>query len=178
MTIVARGPRNLLTLESSGILVKEIWDAVAEHKDVHWLMNRYPITEHEIFECIDALIDLTEPHEHDFIELKCTNNGSSLNDIEIETVGITDRIFFSLVSYGKSFNNDILDIQTLFVEGLMMVISECLADIKLGENDYLNSDLHVKVYNAFIDAYSKVGSVDEIIKVLDTNTLFKRTLND
>ena len=178
MTIVARGPRNLLTLESSGILVKEIWDAVAEHKDVEWLMNRYPITEHEIFECIDALIDLTEPHDHDFIQLRCTRGGTAIADIDIETVGITDRIFFSLVSYGKTFNYDVIDIQHLFVEGLIMVISECLADIKQGANDYLNSDLHTKVYNAFIEAYSKVGSVDEILEVLDTNTLFKRTSND
>ena len=178
MTIVARGPRNLLTLENSGVLVKEIWDAVAEHKNVEWLTNRYPITEYEVFECIDALIDLTEPHENDFIQLKCTKGGVTIAETDIETVGITDRIFFSLVSYGRTFNNDVTDIQQLFVEGLITVVSECLADIKQGANDYLNSDLHVKVYNAFIEAYSKVGSVEEILEVLDTNTIFKRSVND
>ena len=178
MTIVARGPRNLLTLQSSGVLVKEIWDAVTEHKDVTWLLTRYPITVEEIFECIDALIDLTEPHENDFIELKCDQAGNTIEDINIETVGITDRIFFMLVSYGKTFCPEETNIQNLFAEGLMTVISECLADIKQGSSDYTNSELHVKIYSAFIEAYSKVGSVDDILNVLDINTLFKRATND
>lgn len=172
MSIAARGPKNHLVLESSGILIKEIWDAVADHKSVDWLMQRYPITEDEVFECIDALIDLTEPDDKDFIQLRCTNEGNSIETMELETVGITDRIFFSIVSYGKSLNENSTDIQHLFTYGLMLIINDCLADIKEGIAEYKESYLHNLVYNAFVDAYSQVAPVDSILDILDKESFF------
>lgn len=178
MSITARGPRNHLVLERSGILIKEIWDAIADHKDTAWIKTRYPINDEEIFECIDALVDLTEPDDKDFIELTCTRTGDGPNDVELETRGITDRIFFSVVSYAKSVYVEDTDIQLLYTKGLMMLINDCLNDISNGVSTYLESDLHTKIYEAFVNAYGKVGSVDDILSILDKDTLFKSKHND
>ncbi len=178
MAISARGPKNHLVLQRSGILIKEIWDAIADHKDTAWLKTRYPITDDEIFECIDALVDLTEPDKKDFIELVCVRTGDAPNDVELETRGITDRVFFSVVSYAKALYNDETDIQLLYTKGLMMLINDCLTDISGGSTAYQECELHSKVYESFVEAYSKVGSVDEIMSILDKDTLFKSKQND
>ncbi len=178
MSIAARGPRNHLVLEESGILSKEIWDAIADHKDTTWLKTRYPISDDDIFECIDALIDLTEADDKDFIELVCVKTGEEPNDIELETRGLTDRIFFSVVSYAKSIYAADTDIQVLYTKGLMQLINDCLNDITNGSSAYTESYLHNKVYESFVNAYGKVGSVDDILTILDKDTLFKSKYND
>jgi hypothetical protein len=169
MSISARGPKNHLVLERTGVLIKEIWDAVADHKDIDWLTQRYPVTADEVFECMDALVDLTDDDDKDFIKLNCTN-GSSFETLELEAVGITDRVFFSVVGYGKALNSESTDIQDLFSYGLMLIINDCLADIKSGVSDYKNSHLHNLVYNAFVDAYSQIAPVDSIMDIIDRGT--------
>jgi pentatricopeptide repeat protein len=59
-----------------------------------------------------------------------------------------------------------------------MLINDCLTDISAGLSTYLESDLHTKVYESFVNAYGKVGSVDEILSILDKDTLFKSKHND
>lgn len=176
MSISARGPKNHLVLERTGVLVREIWDAVADHKDIEWLTQRYPITADEVFECIDALIDLTDNDDIDFIKLSCTD-ATSFEKLELEAVGITDRVYFSVVSYGKALNSESTDIRELFSYGLMLIINDCLADIKVGASDYKNSHLHNLVYNAFVDAYSQIAPVDSIMDIIDRGT-FNRNENE
>jgi hypothetical protein len=83
-----------------------------------------------------------------------------------------------VVSYAKSIYAADTDIQVLYTKGLMQLINDCLNDITNGSSAYTESYLHNKVYESFVNAYGKVGSVDDILTILDKDTLFKSKYND
>ena len=147
MTISSRGPRNILVLDRSGVQITDVCDAVAEYKDIDWVLKRYPIKTEEVFECIDAFVDLAKPSKKDKLELDFSNTATT-DDLDVEATAITDRIYFMIISYGRSLIPDCDSIDDLFRYGLELIIVDCLEDLEKGDRGFENSEIHNIVFNA------------------------------
>ncbi len=155
MTISNRGPRNILVLDRSGVQVTDVCDAIAEYKDIEWVTQRYPVTVDEVFECIDAFVDLAKPSKKDKLELDFVDDPVSSDDLDVQATAITDRIYFLIISYAKSILNDCESVDDLFRYGLELIIVDCLEDLEKGERDFENSEVHSVVFNALEKMHKK-----------------------
>ncbi len=156
MTISNRGPRNILVLDRTGVQITDVCDAIAEYKDIVWVTQRYPITIDEIFECIDAFVDLAKPSKKDKLELDFADDPDSANiDLDVQATAITDRIYFLIISYAKSILHDCETIDDLFRYGLELIIVDCLEDAEKGERGFENSEVHSIVFNALTKMHKK-----------------------
>jgi hypothetical protein len=156
MTISNRGPRNILVLDRTGVQIIDVCDAIAEYKDITWVTQRYPITVDEIFECIDAFIDLAKPSKKDKLELDFADDPNSTDvDLDVQATAITDRIYFLIISYAKSILHDCETIDDLFRYGLELIIVDCLEDVEKGERGFENSEVHSIVFNALTKMHKK-----------------------
>lgn len=154
MTVSARGPRNILVLDRTNVPVMEVCDAVAEHKTFDWIKTRYPITDNEIFECLETFVDVTRPNKNDKLELRSVPDDDE-DGFEIEAAAITDRIYFLIVTYAKAMVTDCNNIYDLFRYGLEIIISESLNDVKNGHRSFEASEIHDIVFTAFEKMHQK-----------------------
>lgn len=129
MTIVARGPANILVIQRNGVPLKEVCDAVAHHSPLSWIKTRYSVTNDEIFECLDAYADLLEKRNDNALMLQVVRDINN-RIAAIETVGINDRMYFSVLSYARSVFPKIDNFKELYVKGMKLIIIETLTDIK------------------------------------------------
>ena len=156
MTISNRGPQNILVLDRTGVQIIDVCDAITEYKDITWVTQRYPITVDEIFECIDAFVDLAKPSKKDKLELDFADNSNSTDvDLDVQATAITDRIYFLIISYAKSILHDCETIDDLFRYGLELIIVDCLEEIEKGEQSFENSEVHSIVFNALTKMHKK-----------------------
>lgn len=156
MTISNRGPRNILVLDRTGVQITDVCDAIAEYKDITWVTQRYPVTVDEIFECIDAFVDLAKPSKRDKLELDFVDDPKSADvDLDVQATAITDRIYFLIISYAKSILPDCENVDDLFRYGLELIIVDCLEDVAKGEQGFENSEIHSIVFNALTKMHKK-----------------------
>lgn len=164
--ISTRGPNNVLVLDRSTVPVVEICSAIISMDDITDISKKYPVSTAEIFACAELYSDHYGPTEYDFIELE-----SQLVDKELEviTVGISDWVFLSLINFAHFDNETTTDIRLLYSMGLQKVLTECLIDIKNGEDHYEYSDLHRYVLDAFMYVYGPVDqdNVEQVLNLLE-----------
>lgn len=156
MTISNRGPRNILVLDRTGVQVTDVCDAIAEYKDITWVTQRYPVTVDEIFECIDAFVDLAKPSKRDKLELDFVDDPKEADvDLDVQATAITDRIYFLIISYAKSILQDCDSIDDLFRFGLELIIVDCLEEVEKDSRNFENSEVHYIVFTALEKMHKK-----------------------
>ena len=126
-------------------------------------MQRFPVTESEIFECVQAWCDIREPSENDYIKFDVEYLEGDLN---VMTMGISDWIYLSLVSQGKIYHNDINSLEELFKLGMEQCIVDCLMDLRDGNTNFEMSELHSMVWAEFQRQYTEKLDVDKIQELL------------
>ena len=175
--IKTKGPRNIHVIARNNVPVSDICDCVAEHKPLDWIMSRYLVTEDEVFECIDAYIDFAEKKPY-MLELRCAADPDDANIHGIETSQINDKMYFSILTYGRLFF-DIKPLQDLFTYALNLVIIESVLDLK--ENVVVDADsMHGVVLAAFKQSYGDIDhtNIDHVLSQLDHTTLMKMMKNE
>lgn len=175
--IKTKGPRNIHVIARNNVPVSDICDCVAEHKALDWIINRYLVTEDEVFECIDTYIDFAEKKPYK-LKLRCDAEPDDTNIYGIETSEINDKMYFSILTYGRLFF-DIKPLQDLFTYALNLVIIESVLDLK--ENVVVDADsMHGVVLAAFKHSYGNIDhtNIDHILSQLDHTTLMKMMKND
>lgn len=175
--IKTKGPRNIHVIARNNVPVSDICDCVAEHKALDWIINRYLVTEDEVFECIDTYIDFAEKKPYK-LKLRCDAEPDDTNIYGIETSEINDKMYFSILTYGRLFF-DIKPLQDLFTYALNLVIIESVLDLK--ENVIVDADsMHGVVLAAFKHSYGNIDhtNIDHILSQLDHTTLMKMMKND
>jgi len=128
------------------VLVREVVDAVCDRKDMDWLTTRYPLAEHEVLECIDCIADLDDLGKGTHLKLK---NAGDLQDIQLETVSISDKIFLKLIQYGRVFNRECVDINLLYDKGFRTCSIEIFEDLVADKLEFENSDIHYEIFKAY-----------------------------
>ena len=174
--IKTKGPYNIHVIARNNVPVNEVCDAIAEHKTLDWVKLRYMITEDEIFECLDTYVDLTEKKPF-HLELSCIADPTNSNIYGIETSAINDKMYFSVLIYGRIFF-DTRDIRELFTYALNLIIIEAVLDLKQGEPTDPNS-MHSVVLEAFRHSYGDIdeSNIDHILTQLDHQTLMRQMKN-
>lgn len=160
MSIVARGPANILVIQRNGVPLKEICDAVAEHQLLSWIKLRYNVTTDEVFECLDTYADLLEKRNDNALMLEVIRDINGRISA-IETVGINDRMYFSVLSYSRTFYPGVDNFKELYVKGMKCIIIEVLMDIKYQMKDQIQHRpfMHGVALAAMEDAIS--GPIDQ-----------------
>lgn len=155
MGIQSRGPNNILVLERSAVPVNDICDLVCSRQELKVILRKYPITEAEVFECLDAWVDTRDATENDYIKFDVEfSNG----DLDVMTMGISDWMYLSLVVQGRVYFPEEVDLERLFMLGMEQVITDCLMDVRDGNTNFEMNELHRIVYEEFERTH---GAVDE-----------------
>jgi uncharacterized protein (DUF433 family) len=164
MTIEARGEQGTLVLAASGVPIYDIADAVITEYNIDWICERYPVTTDEVFEVVDAMTNLLQDWGSGLL---LANTGSA-EHIDLETVKVSDTVFFNLISYARQFNNKTTNLDTLYRIGLNNVIKEVYQALQAGTLHLVveTNELHNIVYEAILTV---LGDLDpeQIIKALE-----------
>jgi hypothetical protein len=122
-------------------------------------------------------IDFTEKKPY-MLKLRCTAEPDEANIHGIETSEINDKMYFSILTYGRLFF-DIKPLQDLFTYALNLVIIETVLDLKA--NIVVDEDcMHGVVLAAFKQSYGHIDhtNIDHVLSQLDHITLMKMMKND
>lgn len=177
--IKTKGPSNTLVIARNNVPIHSVCDDVATHQGLDWIMNRYLITRDEVFECLDTYIDISEkkPFKITLSCVACDTDNAGRDIYGIETVEINDKMFFSVLTYGRLFF-DIESFNELFTYALNLIIIEAVLDLK--EKVEVDPDsMHGIVLDAFIDTYGEVdeSNIDHILTQLDHQSLMRMMKN-
>ena len=164
--ISTRGPDNIIVLDRTRVPVDEICEAVADHKPMTWIKNRYPITDEEIFQCLETFIDMTVPVRGDRLELRLLKSSSPSRLFDMETVVISDRVYFAILSYARVLAPQCLDVHLLYRIGIESILVECFMDIKDNKFNLDEADgLYRVVFEAFKKIYNSVeANIDQLLE--------------
>lgn len=161
--ISTRGPDQILVVDRNGAPVREICGLLIRRNTISSICKRFDITREEMYAAVSAINDLIGISDNDFIEIEISREGDEIN---VETTGITDLIFLTLLTWGNFFDPDEDEIDTLFQLGMSEVIADILGEIKLGGSDYLDSDIHSIIAREFFRAYgpSLMDDIDFLLE--------------
>jgi hypothetical protein len=170
--IKTKGPYNIHVVARNNVPVYDICDAVAEHKSLEWIQNRYMITEDEVFECLDTYVDLAEKNPFQ-LTLRCAADETDSDIYIIDTSHINDKMYFSILIYGRLFF-ETKDLHELFTYALNLIIIESVLDFRENSSQDPES-MHMAVFEAFEESYGRIdeSNVDHILTQLDHNTLMR-----
>jgi hypothetical protein len=153
--INTRGPDKIFVLDRLAIPVFDVCSSFIGADSISEILLKFPLSKDEVKECMVFFQDNCGPHEHDFIELHCTRNGS---DLSVETVGLSDWVYVSAVLRGILANPSEEEIVELYSNGLQLYMHDALDAII---NDIPQpSPLSEMVLQAFMESYGPVDPMD------------------
>jgi len=143
--------------------VREITECIIERQELENITKKYPVNEKEVFECLDAVADLDTFSSKDKLKLK---NVGTEEDMQVQTVAITDNLFLKIIQYGRIFSQTEKDFNKLFDIGFLNLSFECYEDLKNGHREFENSELHSIVFEAFENMIDGKLSIEKIYNLL------------
>lgn len=160
--IAGRGPQNVLVVDRTCVPVWEVCDQAIEHGSVEQLLTRFNITEQEIFECFDAFSDLNGPTANDFIEYEVAEDADiDAWDLDVFTAAVSDWVFLTVVTYGRTIQEAETDLSKLFTIGLAEIFRDCLSDVS--EGHFATGDIsavHEIVFMSYQKQVKEISSAD------------------
>lgn len=169
MSISSRGHNRTLVIDNCAVPISEMFESILNFNDITEIRKRYPCTVEEIFEGADACLDLNPITDEDFITFKCipSEDDGDGPEYELTTDSVSDRVYIGVIVHARDFYPDIDDLDTLYVEGLFLIMSECINDLLRGEAYFKSSELHDIVYKGFEEAFP--DNVMESLQKLSEN---------
>jgi hypothetical protein len=155
---------NHLVVGKRAVLIRDVVDSVCARNTVEFITKRFPINLSEIWECIDAIADIDKLGRG--VHLKVRNSSDDRQNINLETIQISDTFFIKVVQFGKIFLPDSNDFSKLFDKGFIKLATEVYGDLSEGSNTFEESDVHVVVYKAIDDAIGDTISNEELFSLL------------
>lgn len=179
MNVSSRGPNNTVVLDRSGVPINAVCDAIAEHKNIDWIKQRYPVTTDEIYLCVETFVDITRPNKKDSLQLRVIPSDNPARNFDLETTLITDRVFFSILTYARGVMPMCDSVQDLYRYGIEIILNEALTDIKDGNYSFENSDIHSIVFDAFASVYDNVHeNIDVLLAQFDIDAELAEVLKN
>lgn len=155
VNISTRGPRNTLVLDRNCVPISAVCDQLCIGTDYRLIQRRFSISFDEIYACAEAWTDLKPCTDEDFISLSVYENNG---EFDVQTTGISDWIFLSLLTLGRLGHSDVDSAPTLHAYGLEAVITDCCFDIVSGTDHYKMSDLHKCVFEEFESKFQVIDA--------------------
>tara|TARA_B100001057_G_scaffold391566_1_gene399824 strand:+ start:4009 stop:4509 length:501 start_codon:yes stop_codon:yes gene_type:complete len=131
--------------------VRNVTDNILDRNPIEKIKQKFPISEQEIFECLDAIADHDTIDIHD--RLVVVNQSVNPDDIILATTSIADTIFLKVLQMGRNTNINISDINDLYDVGFRQIAIESYEDKLHGDNSLEEiSDIHSIVNSAISNA--------------------------
>ena len=177
--IEPRGPRNTLCFIPSLVPLKDVIDEVIETKNFDRVTARYPITYDEVFEAMEVYVDNARwPRDDNILVLEDIHK-AYLPDADVVVSQISEMVFLGILNYshhkhsmGEFLHQNDGDLDTLFTDGLYVIIKEICEDYLYNSSNVMDSsDLHNIVFDSFVNAYSGdfVNDMQLIYEYLESN---------
>lgn len=156
--ISARGPQNILVLDSVGVPIAEVCDAVLRLEYLDKVMTKYMISEDEVFQAIDTLCDMNPRTENDFVKFRIDHEDNG--DIGVETDGLSDWVYLKIITYGRMLMPQETRFRTIYAYGMETLMVDILTDLKTHSTDFEHSEIHDLVHKSFIEAFGPIKQED------------------
>ena len=92
---------NHLVVGKRAVLIRDITDSVCARNNIDFITRRFPVNITEVWECIDAIADIDRIGRG--VHLKVSNTSQDRQNINLETVQISDIFFIKVIQFGKIF---------------------------------------------------------------------------
>lgn len=158
MEISKRAGSKRWFIESTGTPVISVLDSLLAQRDLEFTRQSFPVTNEEIFGCVDFYLETKQLSDGDFIKFTVSKDENDV--VDLYTSGITKWPFFSILSYGRIFDTEQEKCKEIYAKGLENIFKDMLTDLYKGERDFLQSQIHELVYNSFIDSYGELTHED------------------
>ena len=155
---------NHLVVGKRAVLIRDITDSVCARNSIDFITRRYPVDATEVWECIDTVADIDRIGRG--VHLKVSNTSQDRQNINLETVQISDTVFSKVIQFGKIFLPESNDFNELFDKGFIKLATEVYGDLTQGVTTFEESDVHVVIYKAIDDAIGDTLGNDEMYNLL------------
>ena len=155
---------NHLVVGKRAVLIRDITDSVCARNDIDFITRRFPVNITEVWECIDAIADIDRIGRG--VHLKVSNTSQDRQNINLETVQISDIFFIKVIQFGKIFLPESNNFNKLFDKGFIKLATEVYGDLTQGVTTFEESDVHVVIHRAIDNAIGDTLSNDEMYNLL------------
>lgn len=156
--ISARGPQNILVLDSVGVPISDVCEAVLRLEYLDKVTSKYLITPEEVYLAIETMCDTNPQTENDFVKFRIDTEDNG--DIAVETSGLSDWVYLTIVTYGRMLMPEETRFRTIYAYGMESIMVDILTDLKQHKKDFENSVIHNLVYESFVDAFGPIKQED------------------
>ncbi len=157
--IEPRGPRDTLVFVPSMLPLRDIIDELIESRNIARLTAKYPISIDEVYEAMEVWCDTARLSKHDVLEFEPINR-VCLDSADVNVSRISDVIYVGILNYcvhkhgmGEFSHENDHTVDSLFTDGLYVLVKEICEDLSYNRGFLESSDLHNTVYEAFVEAY-------------------------
>ena len=148
--------------------VRNVTEYILSRYTLEEISKRFPVTNDEIFECLDAIAD------HDTIQvndrLVVVNQSTDKDNILLVTTNISDIIFLKVLQFGHLKTPNENDLNKLFDIGFRELAIESFEDKIAGRGVVEeSSEIHSIVSSAIENAIPEI-TTEEILRYLKDET--------
>ncbi len=158
--IEPRGPRDTLVFVPSMLPLRDVIDELIECRSIARLTAKWPIDIDGIYEAIEVWCDTARFSRHDILEFDVIDR-ICLDSADVNVTRISDVVYLNILNYcvhkhgvGEFTHENDHTIDSLFTDGLYMLVKEVCEDFSYSRGFLETSDLHIMVYEAFTEAYN------------------------
>ena len=157
--IEPRGPRDTLVFVPSMLPLRDVIDELIECRSIARITAKWPITVDEVYEAMEVWCDTARFSKNDILEFDKIDR-ICLDSADVNVVRISDVIYIGILHYcvykhgmGEFSHDNDHEVDSLFTDGLYILVKEVCEDFSYNRGFLESSDLHNAVYEAFVDAY-------------------------
>lgn len=175
MNIKERGPNNTQVIDRTGVPIQQVCELVCDRLSMEELKAALPVTDEEVYECIETFVREYGPRDSDYMNLACIIDEENPINQTIDTVSISDWVFLAILDYGfGSGLGDFSQYHITVAYGVFLseILKDCMSDIVHGMDIASNDPLHAIVLGAFEKMWEPVRmhNVDDAIHFLGFNS--------
>ena len=165
--IIRRPKSGREVIERTAVPVTDVIDSLIRKRNINTTQQQFPITEDEIWGCVDYVLDAKNPGKNEKIDFTISYDEDG--ELCVSTESMTDWVYLTSLTYGRMFSPNTTDLNFLYCVGLENVMREILEDLKTGNTDFSSSALHNIVHKSFVKSYGELSGQD-VILLLDSLT--------
>lgn len=145
-------------IERTAVPVVDVIDSLIKKRNINTTQKQFPITEEEIWGCVEYMLDAKSPGKNEDIDFTISYNQEG--ELCVNTESMTDWIYLTSLTYGRMFSPNLRDLNFLYGIGLENVMREILEDLQAGHSDFTSSALHRIVHRSFVKSYGELSPQD------------------
>ncbi len=170
--IETRGKGRVLVVAKSAVPIFDVCESAIIRPDIDTVKNLYPVSEEEIFECLETFIGLPNHGLNkatDFIKFTYDEEKQNFDFSQV-----SDALFFHLVLFGRVFDPVESNFVNLSIIGLKHCLLECLTDMADGNTNFKSIPMHNMIFDYMLSTAKEDVNFTELLELLKKETVIKK----